>query len=312
MLVIFMNVAVIFALVAVGFYANRRGILPGTVTPYLTKLLLRITLPAFILISVVENVLTPELLGEITELTVIMVVCYIVGVPLTLLIVKLFRFPKENRGLYAAMILFTNSGFMGLPISFAVFGQHGLLIMVFANTLMMFFMYSIGVIMIGIGGKDKISWKHAAKSAMNHPVVASLVGIVLLFLGVTIPTVLSDFLHLIGEMTVPLSMILVGIQLGTANLSQLLRKPDLIGFTVIKSTFLPALTLAAMYFLDVAPMVKVIIVLCFAMPAAAILVALAERHESDAQLAAGGVSLSTLFSMGTIPVICILLRAMFL
>ena len=71
MLVIFMNVAVIFALVGVGFYANRRNILPGTVSPYLTKLILRITLPAFILISVTENVLTPALIGEIKQLILI-------------------------------------------------------------------------------------------------------------------------------------------------------------------------------------------------------------------------------------------------
>lgn len=312
MLAIFLNVAVIFALVGTGFIANRTGILPGSVTPHLTKLILTFTLPAFILFSIAENTLTPAMLGEMKEVSFIMLVIYILGIPFCLLTVKLFRFPRESRGLYASMLLFTNSGFMGIPIASAVFGQHGMFIMVFENMYMTLFLYSAGVIMIGMDTEKKVSVKDGIKSAANLCMFASLLGVALLLIGFTFPATISRFLHLIGEMTVPLSMMLVGIQLGTSNLSQLLRKPDLIGFTVVKSTFLPAITLLCMYFLDVAPMVKVITVLCMALPAAAILVALSERNEADASLAAGGVSLSTLFSMATIPLVCTLLKAMFL
>ncbi len=312
MLVIFLNVAVIFALVGAGFIANRTDILPGSITPHLTKLILTYNLPAFILISITENTLTPAMLGEMKQVSIIMLTIYILGMPFCLLAVKLFRFPRESRGLYAAMLLFTNSGFMGIPIASAVFGQHGMFIMVFENMFMTLFLYSTGIIMIGIGTEEKVSIKHAIKSAVNFCMVASVLGVVLLLIGFQFPATVSQFLHLIGEMTVPLSMMLVGIQLGTSNLSQLLRKPDLIGFTAVKSTFLPALALLCMYFLDVSPMVKVITVLCMTLPSAAILVALSERNNANTPLAAGGVSLSTLFSMATIPLVCTLLKALFL
>lgn len=312
MLVIFSNVAVIFALVAVGFIANRRDILPSSITPYLTRLLLNITLPAFILISVTENILTPQMIGEIKQVSIIMVGIYTLGIPFCLLAAKLLRFPKESRGLYAAMLLFTNSGFMGLPIAFAVFKQHGLFIMVFENMFMTLFMYSVGVILIGLGISKKIEWKEALKSVANYCMLASIVGVIMLFAGITFPKPAADFLHLIGEMTVPLSMMLVGIQLGASNLSQLIRKPDLIVFTIVKSSLLPAATLLFMYFIDVSPMVKVITVLCMALPAAAIIVALSEKNGADTSLAAGGVSLSTLFSMISIPLICTLLMGLFL
>ena len=307
MLVIFQNIAVIFALVGLGFVANRTNMLPHSISPNLTKLLLTVNLPAFILCSITDNTLTSETLSEIKQIMIIMLIFYVLGTAVTLLMVKFLRFPRRNRGLYAAMLLYTNSGFMGIPIASAVFGSHGLFVMVFENIFMTLFLYSAGVMMICMGNERKLDGKSILKSFFNYCMLASVLGIVMLFAGLSFPAPVSEFLNLVGQMTVPLSMMLVGMQLGASSIVTLLKKVDLLVFTVVKSTALPALVYLCLSFTDVAPMVKTITVLVAALPSAAIIAPLSERYGADARLAAGGVSLSTLFSMLSIPIVCALI-----
>ena len=115
----------------------------------------------------------------------------------------------------------------------------------------------------------------------------------------------------IGEISIPLSMLVVGIQLSDSNFKKIIVKRDLFVSSLAKEILMPALTLLAVYCLPIHEMVKITLVLSAAMPTAVALVSVATLEGRNATLASEGVALTTLFSVITIPVTVFVLQALF-
>lgn len=308
MSVVFVKVLEIFAILAIGYIANKKRILPDEASPYLVSLLLTVTSPCLILTSTASKKLTEDTFVETIYVLVFTTLFFLLGALLARILMKWLKVgTEEDRGVLAVIICSVNSGFMGFPISLMIFGQEGFYYMVICNITLTFYLYSLGCLQMGSNQKEKPRLWDRIRPMCNLCILSAVIGVFLLFTGIRLPEPVFECMEMIGSATIPLAMIVVGVLFGQSDIRGTLTDRNLLKTAFLAMVVWPALTFGIMYFVPIPVMPKVIIIFSSAFPSAAIVPALAQRQGKNAKLAAQGVSLTTLVSLVTIPVMAILL-----
>ena len=310
--VIFTKILIIFLVVVIGFIANRIGKIPTEANPYLINILLDITTPCMILSSIISNTLTPETLQVTIEVVIGTVLFFIAEWPIAWLITKALRYdPKEDRGVLIVIISAVNTGFMGFPVTKTLFGSEFFFYMAMENIVLGIYLYFLTVLQMNYGTGRGPDLKAGFKAMCNNCMLFSVIGVVMLCFGWKLPEQGMDFLNLIGDATVPLSMLVVGVQLGDSNIRELFRNRKLLIVCLVNVILMPALTLLAVHWLPITAKGKLILVFAAAFPCAVVTVAMANREKKNATLMAEGVALTTLLSMFTLPVWAMIVMALY-
>ena len=278
-------VAPVFLLAAVGFGWVKLGF--EYRLQFVTRLAMTLAVPCLIFTALVNTTLDP---AALTTLTLASLVAYAAVSGIVLVLVRVARL---NQSTYAAPLIFGNTGNLGLPLALFAFGEIGLeyAVVVFAVMALLSFTYGIWLV-AGAGSFTK---------ALKEPLMwATVLGAVFLWQDWKLPTFLDNTLGLIGQMAIPLMLITLGV--AVARLS-----PGGIGRAMVLSLVKLAICIgcawvAADWFaLDKAAFG--ILVLQVATPVAVTSYMLAEKYGADAQSVAGLVVVSTLMSIGALPLL---------
>jgi predicted permease len=312
--VVFSRVAGVFAMVLIGFIANKAGWLPSESGKYLSKIVVNIAAPCAVLHSMCTQRMSVGAVEFVLEIIALSFGIYILEWLVSLPAVALLSANKADRGVYRSFVLFSNNGFMGFPVVLAVFGTTGLFYIVVSNMAAIVLNYTLCVAMIK---KDAAAISHSEpvketlkgrlKSVFDIPLDAALVSLALFLFQVPVPEGLLDIFSSVGSMMAPLSMIIIGIQLAQSSLRDIALNPRLIAVAALRLVIMPFLIYFALELLDIDSLVRCVLILSFAMPGAALPVVFAQEYGANAKLAAEGAFLSTMFSMASLPVACILL-----
>jgi predicted permease len=250
---------------------------------------------------------------------------------------RALRPPAEDRGIYRNFFALSNSGFMGFPVSLAIFGSTGMFYMVILNCILNVLLFSLGIwnVKICVRNKNKkavddalrdaaggdgaaaghepdgVPWREVLKDVMSPPVIALLIGFLLLLTQISLPDGVMAILDSIGGTMAPLSMMVIGLQLTESHLGKVILNRRLIIMSLIRLIGLGALSfiiLLPFYRSGViSPMAMGVLTLNLMLPCAAMIAVFAEEYGGNVKIAAEGVFLSTLFSIVTIPVLSVLL-----
>ena len=120
-------------------------------------------------------------------------------------------------------------------------------------------------------------------------------------------SVLTSAVELVGKMTTPLCMIILGIRLATVSFSRLFMRPLVYLTCLLKLVVFPLFCYFAVYFLPLTFAFKASILILSSAPCASVLLNLAEMHSGETELAANSVLLSTLMCFVTIPLLALIL-----
>lgn len=310
MTIILTKIAIIFSMAGVGFIANKAKVLPSESNGHLIALLMNVTTPCMLITSITGKNLTADTFTGTLEVLAGTMVFFIAGMVLSLLVVRLLRVAPADQGVCMCILTSVNTGFMGFPVTKAAFGDEALFFMVISNIVLNIYLYSLALMQLNIGEKrEHQGLKKTLKPMLNGCSLASIIGIVMLFAGLRLPSFANELLSDIGSITVPLSMIVVGVQLGSSKITQIIKNGKLILVALIAQIIWPMLTFLAVNWLPLQQMSKLILTYGAAFPTAVIVVALAAKERKNSQLAAEGVAMTTLFSMATLPIATMLLSA---
>lgn len=249
-------------------------------------------------------------------LTLVVISCigFFVTWLITLVFAKIAKVPKIDRGVYNNFLLFTNNGFMGFPIAYAIFGAEGMFYMVIINCISPLFLFTYGVAVVkksASDGKSKFSLATALKNFINPPLIGVCIGMIVFLLEIPIHAELNNFLSTIGAMMTPLSMIVIGLQLANSNIGEVAKNYRLLLMTVFRLVIIPLICFVLLLPFDIDNLIVAIALLNFLLPSAAILVTITEEYGGNVKLAAEGTFLSTLFSLITVPIATILLTMLY-
>lgn len=286
----------LFIIVLIGFYCGKKNIIDEAFSNGLSRLLLDVSTPLLI-ISSFSFTYTFSMGEKIVKAFVYGIIIFI----LTPLLVKplLMKIEKSKRNILQFAMVFSNCGFMGFPLAQSVFGNEGVIYASIFNMVFNVFVWTYGVMLFN-GTKNL---KESKKLLKNPGIISSVVGLLIMSLSIKIPPVLLDSMKLVGGLTTPISMLIIGSLLSKANLKKLVQDIRLFYASFIKLILLPTiLYLVTILFKENSIVIKTYI-LMLAMPAGAMTTLFAERFNKNKEYSALIVSLSTLLSMITIPVI---------
>ena len=309
---VFTKVMVIFAMIGAGYAANKTGVLPKEASRYISALLVYVTTPCLVLSTIASQELTEDMPRMSVEVVIGTVIFFICASIVSALIVKAIKYePESDRGALTALMTSCNTGFMGFPVTKSIFGDKIFFLFVVQNILLNIYLYSGAILQISQGTGEKISLKKTLKALMNPCMAGAAAGVILMVSGIDLPAPVMDFLKTMGDSTIPISMIVVGIQLGVSDLGAVFRNLKLTFCCLCNVVLMPLLTLAAVWFLPLTDPSKLTLVFAAAFPSAVLIVALSEMQNKNSQLLSQGVAITTLMSIVTLPLWAILLMQLF-
>lgn len=307
--VLFSNLVGLFLLIAVGFAAVRLKIVPAQMSKPLSALLMNITLPATVFISMIQPY-DPGFLGLGLAAIVFSAVFFSLFSALSLPLSRLCRVPDGRRGMWCCCATYSNTGFMGFPVAYALFGADGLMLAVFFNIPFNFLLYTIGVRMVCMDApKGDAKGSFSLRTALMTPLNAAIVLSLIFYFGqLPVPDALFTPLQHLSNVTTPLSMMVTGMNLAQGKVSDVIRDRDAITSSLTRLLVFPVICWVGMrLFPQMDALVVGVTLVMLAMPSPAAAPIIGEQFNGCVQLGARVVFLSSLLCIATLPLVSLLL-----
>lgn len=296
--------ALVICIVA-GYIGRKVNILTDEINLGLSSLLIKITLPCVIFISMLRPFSRTLLLESLATLFLSGIV-YLSGYFIGGWLARLMGASDNEKKVWQFSLIFANVGYMGFPIIYAIFGYEGMIYTSMANVAFNILAFTLGV---QLYKKENSGISKAnLKSVILSPALVSIyIGFVFFLTGLRLPPTVHNGVELVGSMTTPLSMLLVGAILAKSRPLSLINDPRVLPVIFIRLLAIPLVTFFILrMFVHNYLMLNVIVILA-AMPAAAITVIFAEQYKGDTETASKLVAISSLLCLITIPLISLLL-----
>ncbi|MDY4543373.1 MAG: AEC family transporter [Candidatus Ventricola sp.] len=292
--------AQLFLYIIAGFVLTRIGTITPAGRKSLSDLLINFILPCNIICS-----FQIDLTGVILASCGVMIAVSL-GVQLFYLLSSRVLYPGASPGRLACLRYATvcsNAGFLGIPIIGGVYGAMGTLLTSVLLIPQRVVMWSAGLSLF-----TRTDGKSVLKKLATHPcIVAVLIGFVLMLGGnPSLPGPLQKALSGASGATTCLSMLVIGSILAGAEHIDL-KDRMMWWYTLVRLVLIPLAVFAILSLLPIDPMVRGVMVLASGMPAGSTTAILAARYDGDAPFASCLVFVSTLLSLITLPVLCLLL-----
>ncbi|MBP5198700.1 MAG: AEC family transporter [Lachnospiraceae bacterium] len=298
--IIINQMLILFIIMGVGYLLNKTHILGRHIDGYLTKFIIHCTMPAMVLASVLGKEGGADK-TKVLEFLLISVVMYLLLPLLAAAIIHILPF-KSNKGLYQFMIIFGNVGFMGFPLINALFGETAILYAGVFNMIFNFMAYSYGIIIVANDNKESNKdVKLSAKLILSPGILAAVLALVIYFAGLKFPDVINSPVSMIGNITSPLAMLIIGSTLANMDLKDVFTDLKVYSFCILRGLVLPAIYMGLiMLFIKDEYLAEFTFIMAL-MPVANTSVLYAKEYNSDESLAAKCVFISTVLSIITIP-----------
>ncbi|MFI3313708.1 MAG: AEC family transporter [Eubacteriales bacterium] len=295
---LYSTMATLFTCMAVGYLARRLKVVNADFVPNFSKLIIHVLQPFMIINSVLnkEHLMSNE---QVFLLTGIALACYVVLIGLALLLPK-FLHMKVDKGTYRFMFIFGNVGFMGYPVVRSLFGDDAMFMVTIFILLFNILVYTVGILMLA-GDKEKQQFSF--KMFVKPTVIACVVAYAVYFINTPVPELLATCVAYVGDLTTPACMVLIGCSLGAIPVKEMGGTWRLYAVIALKMVVIPVIAFLLLRTLVTDAMMMGVIVVMLAMPIATNATMLSAVYGGNDKLASTGVLISTLLSVGTIPVL---------
>jgi predicted permease len=209
--------------------------------------------------------------------------------------------------------MFSNSNtvFVGLPVNMALFHSPSLpfvLVYYMVNTT---FFWTLGVYLIqkdGVGSEAAVNWKKTLKKVFSPPLLGFVVGVILVLLHAKLPNFIMQDLNYVGGLTIPLSMIFIGISINSVDLSNI--HFDRSNFLILFGRFLlaPAVMSLLVIPTGMPTLMKQVFIMQSAMPIMTNAPVVSRLYHADSEYASIMVAETTLLSLIVIPILMVLVQ----
>lgn len=300
---VFQQLILLFLIMAVGYGANKAGVLTHELTRGFSRLVLSVTMPALLLSSVI-NVKSDKSTGEILWLFGITLIVYAILIVCGFVVPFLLRIKPSQVGAYRYMTVFTNAAFMGFPVISAVFGEKAMFYAMLFQLPFNLLAYTFGIWLIA-GKEAKLS---AKRILLNPGCLAAVAALLIYLLQIPFPAAVEGTVDLLGQITTPASMLIIGSTLAGMSVKQVFSKWKLYPFSLITNILLPMAVFFLLRLFVTDEMMLYVAVVIAAMPVATNSTMISHQYGGDAETTSAGVFLSTALSIGTIPLVVWLMQ----
>lgn len=301
------QVAVMFLLMGLGWAAYQFRWFRGDAVKGMTNLLLYIVSPAVI----IQAFQRPFDAGELRTIGIVFLVdvaAFAITIALAQAIFTRRLVPDAARRVALRFgTVYSNAGFMGIPLAQAILGDDGVFYAVAYIAAFTIFVWTHGVAVFGGSGEDLR--QRTRRVLLNPNLVAIVVALALFVLSIGIPSPFADAIGHVAAMNTPLSMIVVGSNLAALSLRTIFNDGWVWLGAVVRNVVVPVIFVGLLALLPIDPVARLSVLIPVATPVAAFLVIFSMLHDRDPRFATRLMCLSTLLSVVTLPGVLVLAGA---
>lgn len=289
----------LFAIVILGYVAGKLGYLGGDFDRQLSRLVINITCPALILSSAMTGQLPDR--QYILPLLLISVVTYVVLTAVAFVLPRYLTRKKTDEGAIGFALMFGNVGFMGYPVVASIYGHEAVFYAAVLNVVNTFAVFTVGTVLIT--GKSEVEGGRFQKKVLySTPMLAAYLTMLIVALEIdNIPEFVSMPLTMIGNITVPAALLIIGSSMSNLSLRTMLGNATVYATTMFRLVLLPVALFFLCGALGFSSYVVNINTVVIGMPVATYGTILCLKYGKDTTMITEVTFITTLLSMVSIP-----------
>ncbi|WP_148409806.1 AEC family transporter [Murimonas intestini] len=291
-LTVIQQTAVMFLMMAAGYLLFRSKKITVEGSRSIASTLLYLVIP-----SVIINTFLAEKSAEKLQALLLSAAVSILVLMLAVIAARLV-FPDSPIDDFAAA--FSNAGFIGIPLVQSVLGNDAVFYISAFIVFINLFQWIYGAPMMR---NEKIEFI-PRKLLINPVVIGMAIGLFLFFTQIPVPGIIRTCLSSIQNLNAPLAMLVLGVYLAQTDISSMFRTPALYKMAAVRLLLIPALTMAVLSILpSELNSLRIAILISASAPAGANAAVYAQVYGGNYSYAVKCVTLTTILSIITLPVI---------
>lgn len=291
------QVGILFLLIGVGAVSNRLKLIRKEAIPSIVDFLLLIVTPCLI-VEAFQHKFDPNMMKGLGEALFLAVVFHVISIFLAKLFVHAPD-PSSERALRFSVI-FPNAGFMSIPLQQAILGMDGVFYGAAVIAVFNFIVWSYGLVLMG----GKSTQLRTRQILINPGTVGLSIGSLFFLFSIPLPRIVYEGVHSLSNLNTPLAMIVIGYYLAEADLRSIFKSSAGYVMLFLRLIVVPLIVIGLIrafgwknYTLAIA------CVIAASAPVAAITTMFASKYKQDTSTSVSSVSVSTLLSLITMPLL---------
>lgn len=294
-------------IIGIGFVLSRRGWFDEYSSVLIARLVTTVSLPLYMIVSISKNfdhnkliAMAPDLLLPIYS----MLLAFGVGK----LCSRIFKIQKTRRGIFCTNFFIANTMFIGLPVNLALFGEKSIPAVMLYYMVNTVFFWTFGVhnivqdTLTDAKVKPAFFSQAALKKIFSPPLAGFIIGIVIVLLDFPLPRFLLNSFQYVGNLTTPLSLVFIGIEMSKISLGEIGFDKELLLGLGGRFLVCPLCVLVLVPFINVTVLSAQVFTMQAAMPAMTQMAIVAKTYGADSAYAATLSFLTVLLGIIVVPV----------
>ncbi len=291
-----MQILQMLVILIIGGYAYKTKIIHDNGLKSLTNVLLEIVSPLLIFTSYQRDY-NPEQVKGLILAFILSLISIIIAIFISLIVIK--KSDERDYLVERMAIMYTNCGFIGLPLMSALYGPIGVFYCTGFITAFNLVCWSYGISML-----EKLPIKQKlVKIVTGRNMIAIFLGLFFYFFSIRLPNIILSPLTSIGGMNASLALLIVGATIMKNPLKRIFANPRGYYILIIHNIIIPIIILLLLTFVKASPMIKTIVLIAMACPVGATTTTFSLKFNRDDLYASSLLGLSTIACVFTIPFI---------
>ena len=294
---IFFQMLALVIMIGAGYCMTKRKMLDEHTNSHMSSMIANVFNPLLVFSSAVNSVglVSIKKMGIVGIVAICMFLFFIV---IGMILSPFFDKDKEQRKIFQMMFVFSNLGFIGIPVVSSILGAEYVVYVMEFMLVYSFVFYTYGVTLME--GKFSLS---SLKTMVNPGTIFSVASLLVIIFNIRIPGFIGTAVTYLGNVASPMALVAVGFSLAHTDLRKIFGEMRLYIFSVINLLVLPLIMLPALNFImPDAELIPVCMVM-FGMPIGNMPLILGTEKGMDVTTCSAAIILSTILCVFTVPIL---------
>lgn len=294
---VFFQMLSLLIMIGAGVLAAKTNMVDDHTNSHLSSLIVNIFNPLLVFSSAANSVgtVSTDAMTIVWGIAIGMFAIFIVA---GMILSPLFDRDHLQRKIYQLMFVFSNTGFIGIPVVSSILGSEYIIYVTEFMLVYTVIFYTYGTALLE--GKFSLS---SLKSMFNSGTVFSVAALLLIFLNIHLPGFILSAVTYLGNATTPLALLAVGFTLAKSDLRKTFSDVKLYIFSIVKLLVLPLFMLPLLHLVTNDHGLIAVSMIMFGMPVGNMPLMLGTQKGIDCTTCSAAIILTTVLCVLTIPVL---------
>lgn len=290
---------IMLILIITGIICSKTGVISEKANKDLSRFMLQVVNPVLIFMSY-QTDMYKELVHNLLTAFGLSLLTFAVMIPAAYLLIP--KKADRDTEIERFSAIYSNCGFMGIPLVNAMFGMEGVFYLTAFITVFNLVVWTHGVILM-TGERD---FKQVVKVFYSPTILSIVLGMITFFLQIRLPEIPSAALNYIKELNTPMAMIVSGVTMAGTDVKKMIRKAGVYRTCAMKLLIIPMIVTAVITLIGADPTVSTTIIVAAAAPPATMCTLFSLRYGKNSLYASEIFTAGTILSVFSLPIITII------